>query len=522
MKVSGGVQPDGPQTFAVDSGKVYVEDRVTGVLRVYNLAGKFVRSITLPTGLAAADLAVKGNVATLLDLEGGLHELKLEASKAVEIRTAKAGSIPASEPDAAALIGVGVSHITFFGDQLVGQIESAGQLVLTNGTSVGQPVGSFIRPGFVSQSGSKLVLKSGAGAVLKTFAVPNQPVQVLLSHRETGFSYYTVVDDRQASDGAWLYDTWIYKFADSGQLVASYTLATQSSYTPWREVAVSNGRVFQLLIGTKRAQVVELTPDDRSRRVTAQSAGTSLNPQQVPVAKAPAKVVEKVITRAEKMSTVSWTFNRKKHGDIKAVKTKDRKWVIQAPQLKSLAAGLKKAKKTSGTTTAYPYAWGGYDTDKTHSAGASWKSFTKALKSKTVYASNVKGERSHPLWVPRTAGVDCSGFVSSVFEVGTKRGTINMIDGKWFKTLPSLRDVKRGDVLNRSGHHVRIVLGWWDADTVQVIESTTTGKYGKVVKNRYSVRGMIDEGYTAARYTHWVRDPTKCVPGIPCAVSVGS
>ncbi|MBA3022184.1 hypothetical protein [Propionicimonas sp.] len=511
LKVVAGVQPVGPQTFAIDAGKIYVHDDAVGAVRVYSLAGKFLRSLKLPAGLPVADLAVRGNIITVLDLDGGLHRLKMSTTKATEISYSTTGSVPATEPDSASLSGVGVSGITYFGDQLVGQIESAGQLVLTKGSFLNKPVGSFVRPGLVTQAGKSLLVKSASGVLLKKFTVPNQPVQVVMSHREKGYTYYSVVDDYQAANGTWLYNTWVYKFADSGALVASYTLAAQSSYTPWREVAVYNGQVFQLRAGTKQAQIVQLTPDNRAKTATTKAANVQA-PQNFTAAGAPAKVIETVLNRAEKMAKVKWTYKKAKHGKIGVVTASQRKWVAQAPQ-------LKKIKKASATVAAYPYAWGGYDTDKTHSEGASWKSFSKSLTAKKVYVSNV---RSHAGWVPKTAGVDCSGFVSSVFGVGNKRGTSNMIDGKWFKKLKNVRDVKRGDILNRSGDHVVLVLGWVSDTKIQVIESTTTTEYGQVKVNTKTIGYYADKGYTAARYSHWVRDPTKCVPGIPCAYSVGS
>jgi hypothetical protein len=512
LKVVPGDQPVGPQTFAIDSGKIYVHDDAAGAVRIYSLAGKFLRSVRLPEGLPILDLAVRGTVMTVLDLDGGLHTLKFGSSQATETGFTSTGSVPSTEADATALSGVGVSRISYFGDQLVGQIESAGQLVLTKGSFLNKPVGSFVRPGLISQSGKSLFVKSSTGVVLKQFTVPNEPVQVFESYREKGFSYYTVVDQYQAADSTWLYDTWVFKYADSGKLVASYTLAAQSSYTPWREVSIFDGQVYQLQARTKQAQVLRLAPDNLSSTASVKPAGIQVA-QNYTAAGVPAKILATVLDRATKMAEVKWTYVKSHHGKISAVKASNRKWVTQAPQ-------LKKIKKKSSKVTAYPYAWGGYDTDSTHSAGASWKSFAKALKAKKVFASNVKGLRTHPSWVPNTAGVDCSGFISSVFGVGDKRGTGNMIDGKWFKKLGGIKDVQAGDILNHTGDHVVLVLGWIDTNTIQVAESTTTPSLGAVQINKKSINEYKE--YTAARYQHWVRDPTKCVPGIPCANSVGS
>jgi hypothetical protein len=185
-------------------------------------------------------------------------------------------------------------------------------------------------------------------------------------------------------------------------MTTRHTLGFQSSYTPWREVAVYNGQVYQLKIGTKQAQIVQLAPDNQLKAATTKAANVMV-PQNFTVAGLPAKVVNSMLDRAEKMAHVKWTF--------------------------------KKAKK--------------------------------------AFVSNVNG-------------------------------------------------VKRGDILDRKGHHVVLVLGWVSDTQIQVIESTTTAKYGKVAINIKPIKYYSDEGYTGGRYPHWVRDPTKCVPGIPCANSVGS
>lgn len=514
LKVVPGNQTVGPRSFAIDSGRIYVHNEAKNAIRVYTLAGKFQRSVRLSERVNVADMAIRGGQLTLLDIDGRLHKFRLGKAKAKASGFAATPSVSRHEPGAAQLGGVGVSQISYFGDQLVGELAPTGHLVLTKGSFLNKAPGSLLGNTVVSQAGKTLSVKSVSSSEVKRFTVPNEPVQAVESYREPGYSYFTVSDRYRALGGTWLYNTWVYKYADSGALVASYSLTAQSTYTPGREFAVYRGAVYQLRIGTTHAQVLRLTPDNQGQPAPTKASNLAV-PQGVAAAGVPRRALAIVLKRAKAMASAKWTYIKSRHGKISAVPKSERYRVRQARQLR----GIKKSKKVA----SYPYAWGGYDTADTHSGSSTWKNFSKALKSKTVYVSNVKSHATKN-WVPNTAGVDCSGFVSSAFELGDKRGTGNMIDNnkRWFKKLKSIDQARTGDILNHSGNHVVIVLGWVDkAKTrIRVIESTTWESFGYVKTSVRTSKHFRKGHYDAARFQNWAPDPTKCVRGRPCAKNV--
>ncbi len=117
-----------------------------------------------------------------------------------------------------------------------------------------------------------------------------------------------------------------------------------------------------------------------------------------------------------------------------------------------------------------PYKWGGFD--------------SPAGYAKRMARGDLAGDvctcrsSSHNYCVVGyTAGVDCSGFVSRAWGLPAKKGTSTL--GEVANMISGWRDdaslVKRGDALNRSGNHVRLILGVARSVdfAVDVVESTT-------------------------------------------------
>lgn len=515
IRVASGTQPSGPQTFAIDSGKIYMHDDAGNAIRVYSLAGQFLSSIKLPTGLAISDLAVRGAQVIVLNIYGGLEHFKLTGSGLVKTGHSIPPSTSPNEPDAASLRGHGVRQIAYFGDQLFGLIGTFGQQVLTEGTFVNKPVGTLTRPGFISESGNSLLVKSVDRTLLKKFTVPNEPVQAFENYRDGGHTYFTVEDSYETLSGTG-FDTWVLNYTNGGLFVASYTLASQAAYRPTRDVVVYGNDVYQLRISENRAQILRLSPDDPSRPAVAKSAELR-TADATTTAAPPKKTLKSVLARARAMATVKWTYSKKRHGLIKDVPKSQRYRVLQAPQ-------LKKVKTSTAKQVGYPYAWGGYDTDITSSNKRYWKSFPKSLKAKRMFASNINGLRNKPEWVPNTAGVDCSGFISSVFKMGGKRGTHNILDKAWFKGFTDLKKAKSGDVLNHVGNHVVLMLRWANSEDIWVVQSTTTGVLDAVQITKKPIKYYIDRGYTGGRYRNWRSKPKPpiCAPRCVRPVSTES
>ena len=254
-------QPEGPQTFAIDSGKIYVDDDVNNAIRIYSLAGKFLRSVRFSERLPIADIAVRGNRLTVLNIEGGLHWFKIGATKLTQTRYSEMPPLTLPEPGAKPINVVSAPLISYFGDQLVAQIWIDGNQVLTKGSFLKEPVGMLVRPRFVKEEGNTTTVKTTSGELLRAVTLPDELALAYETYRERGFSYTVVVTNKAPGPGTLEYEIVVFKCTDAGQLVASFTLKPEGAYDPSREVAFFGGDVYQLRIGTNRVQVLKLSPD---------------------------------------------------------------------------------------------------------------------------------------------------------------------------------------------------------------------------------------------------------------------
>lgn len=147
-----------------------------------------------------------------------------------------------------------------------------------------------------------------------------------------------------------------------------------------------------------------------------------------------------------------------------------------------------------------PYCWGGYlSTDKSNSSYAD--NFDDAIK-KGYTAGNVHCSGKY---IERTAGLDCSGFVSAVFDLPDKCSTKTMYT--CFDEI-SFSDLKPMDILNSEGKHCYVYLGKsQDGKGIITMEASVDRSIpasGKtLVRYRSSLqvkKSMLLEGYKAMRY----------------------
>jgi hypothetical protein len=137
--------------------------------------------------------------------------------------------------------------------------------------------------------------------------------------------------------------------------------------------------------------------------------------------------------------------------------------------------------------TRMGYKWGGF---------ASENGYLKAL-GRGDLAGNVctcSDPKQNYCIVPEATGIDCSGFVSRVWEVDrhTTRDLHEISNAvKW-------RDLQAGDIVNFAGSHVRLFLNIsWGADIgFRIIESSVS--CGGICEKTLGAREM--EGYEPRRY----------------------
>ncbi|MEF9951264.1 MAG: hypothetical protein RR838_01615 [Clostridium sp.] len=153
---------------------------------------------------------------------------------------------------------------------------------------------------------------------------------------------------------------------------------------------------------------------------------------------------------------------------------------------------------SSGKYIGIPYCYGG-QTSLNSSNLEGISGFNDALN-KGFVPGNINTKIGY---VENTVGVDCSGFVNTVFNIKERTSTRTM--DKYFKEI-SIKSLKPMDILNSKGKHVYIYLGKTEKG-VMILESTSNG--GSKYKDKTVVnfktnsefnRDIKNRGYTPMRY----------------------
>ena len=129
---------------------------------------------------------------------------------------------------------------------------------------------------------------------------------------------------------------------------------------------------------------------------------------------------------------------------------------------------------TVGNNVSVPYMWGGFSTIKQFDQGIA----NGVSAGDCDTHGNGAGSSC-------AVGVDCSGFVSRAWGLGTKYSTrsIPSISTQY----PSYNDLKPGDVVNYAGHHVRLIHTVYDNGSFLIIEAAASSTDWRVGYNSYSV-----------------------------------
>lgn len=154
--------------------------------------------------------------------------------------------------------------------------------------------------------------------------------------------------------------------------------------------------------------------------------------------------------------------------------------------------------KQGTTRTALPYAWGSYISNL--------DAFAKRLENGAL-ASNVCTCRNADCVNRRATGVDCSAFVSLAWRTGNYYTTASLPNKNVSTRIP-WAEVKPGDIVNKSGSHVRLVESLSEHPSgkyLTVIESTTLATCGGVCRRSYSEAELQRAGYKPYRRSN-VRD----------------
>ena len=93
--------------------------------------------------------------------------------------------------------------------------------------------------------------------------------------------------------------------------------------------------------------------------------------------------------------------------------------------------------------------------------------------------------------VARAAGVDCSGFVSRAWGLKAHNGTFKL--ASIAAPLPTIFDLKPGDILNRPGNHVRLFVGFEPGPEVRL----------RTLESAVSCGGVCERVFTPAQLQYY-------------------
>lgn len=156
---------------------------------------------------------------------------------------------------------------------------------------------------------------------------------------------------------------------------------------------------------------------------------------------------------------------------------------------------LKKSKKSS-KHKGIPYCWGGFDGITTSSNPYSWSNFLDAMD-KGKFAGNIDTSYGYQ---QGTAGLDCSGFVSSAAGFSSKLSTYDLASSVYTKSVAE-DNVKPFDIYVSKGNHVLFFIKEKNSKEIVTREATTAGKAEKA---KLFHRTRKDLGvYELRRFNGW-------------------
>ena len=216
---------------------------------------------------------------------------------------------------------------------------------------------------------------------------------------------------------------------------------------------------------------------------------------------------KQVEARALTMINLIWTFNRNKNGLLNSSLAT---YVTEPSQFLKLS---------TVQATGIPYNWGGTDGMNSSSYNEPWSNYLDAVnKGAFVGNVNTKAGLGH---IAGTAGLDCSGFIQSSFNIkGDKLSTLSLFNDYFTKI--NLNEIRHMDILNKPGNHVVIFDKWGTYNGIPgafTYESTPDCIYGGIqgTKKYFMSMSEINKGYIPGRY-RYIEENTP----VPVQSNVGS
>ncbi|HFB62059.1 MAG TPA: hypothetical protein ENJ69_03650, partial [Bacteroidetes bacterium] len=153
---------------------------------------------------------------------------------------------------------------------------------------------------------------------------------------------------------------------------------------------------------------------------------------------------------------------------------------------------------TVGNNISVPYMWGGF---------SSLSQFDQGITNGV--SAGDSDTHGNGAGSSCAVGVDCSGFVSRAWGLGTKYCTRCIPDIS--TRYPSYDDLKPGDVVNYEGHHVRLIHTVNDNGSFLIIEAAASSTDWRVGYNNYSVADFQGR-YLPRKYNQVIEGKPDTIP----------
>ncbi|MEI6715948.1 MAG: hypothetical protein WCO60_19530 [Verrucomicrobiota bacterium] len=148
-----------------------------------------------------------------------------------------------------------------------------------------------------------------------------------------------------------------------------------------------------------------------------------------------------------------------------------------------------------------PYKWGGYDDSMSFDEGVAQGKAAGDVSSPAKRQADNAGVSEHAV------GLDCSGFVSRCLKLPRAYDTTQL--PAICRVLPSILDLRPGDILNIQRGHVILCAGWANAERSWIYYYETGGApdYWKPGLKEAPLDALLALGYQPLRYKGMAYEP---------------
>lgn len=326
-------------------------------------------------------------------------------------------------------------------------------------------------------------------SVLTVFTEPSLLGSVALLGRDLQGRAYLRIEQFAKQLGQGRAKVWLLRYASNGEFDGGFDVPDHTlELVPNRYLTVArDGQIYFLESRRNKTVIRELfpwAPGDFVRRYkqtmamigskqkAARAGNTAAAEHMQEEGASGGRARADILGEAEAFRRVEWVVGTTNYGnqDSACVPAQGKRW---------LRPGYLEGQQ-GRTVMGVPYNWGGY---------MSVDQFLQRLRSNAT-AGNVCTCRSTNCVNRAAAGVDCSGFVSQVWNLG--HHTTNSLM-RSARRLPSYKDLKAGDALNKPNSHVRLFVGYSPAANGSIRAYEASTRCGRVCLRDFTTKQF--EGY---------------------------